>query len=86
MAGGVPEGLLSVRSAVILNTSDTPAERENAEFGDPLDLIWGRCVLPFCGVREYRRHMFRPVAGSCEEQRAAWLDEAAALCCAAFIT
>lgn len=85
-AGGVPEGLLSVRSAVILNTSDTPAERENEAFGDPLDLIWGRCVLPFCGVRDYRRHVFRPVGGSSEEQRVAWLDEAAAFCRAAFIT
>lgn len=75
-ADGLPEGLLALRTALILNTSDTPAPREEAELGDPLELIWGRCVLPYCGVRAYRRHVFRPVVGSSDGERAGWLAEA----------
>lgn len=78
-ADGLPEGLLAVRTALILNTSDTPAQREEAELGDPLEAIWGRCVLPYCGVKTYRRHVFRPVVGSTDEKRAGWLDEAEAI-------
>lgn len=79
-AAGLPRGLLSVRRALILNTSDTPAERETAELGDPLDLIWRNCVLPFCGVAACERQVFRPVSGSSAAQRAGWLDETEALC------
>src|SRR5690606_41685307 len=73
-ADGRPQGLLRARQALIFNTSDTPGEREQAEFGDPLELIWGRCVLPFCGVGQYRRVVFRPVVDSPAAQRARWLD------------
>jgi NAD(P)H dehydrogenase (quinone) len=83
-ADGLPEGLLTIKMALILNTSDTPAERETKEFGDPLELMWGRCVLPFCGVKTYKRHVFRPIVGSSDEQRAHWLDEAATIAHAAF--
>lgn len=79
-ASGLPQGLLSVRRALILNTSDTPAERERADMGDPLDLIWRNCVLPFCGVAACERRVFRPVAGSSDAERAEWLDETEALC------
>jgi putative NADPH-quinone reductase len=78
-AEGLPEGLLAVRTSLVLNTSDTPAQREEAELGDPLEAIWGRCVLPYCGVKTYRRHVFRPVVGSTDEKRAGWLDEAEAI-------
>jgi NAD(P)H dehydrogenase (quinone) len=70
--------------ALIFNTSDTPAEREKTELGDPLELMWGRCVLPYCGVKNYRRHVFRPVVGSSDGQRAHWLAEAATISQAAF--
>jgi NAD(P)H dehydrogenase (quinone) len=83
-ADGLPEGLLTIKMALIFNTSDTPAERETKEFGDPLELMWGRCVLPFCGVKTYKRHVFRPIVGSSDEQRAHWLDEAATIAHAAF--
>ncbi len=76
-AAGLPNSLLSIRKAVVFNTSDTEAERERKEFGDPLHLMWGRCVLPYCGVAEYERRVFSPVAGSSEEQRVSWLEDAA---------
>ncbi|MGX1785288.1 NAD(P)H-dependent oxidoreductase [Bosea sp. NPDC055332] len=75
-AAGLPEGLLAIRTALILNTSDTPAQREEKELGDPLEAIWGRCVLPYCGVETYARHVFRPVVGSSDDERAGWLAEA----------
>lgn len=83
-ADGMPEGLLSIRQALVLNTSDTHAEREERDLRDPLELIWGRCVLPYCGVQAYRRHIFRPVVGSSDAQRLAWLAEAESLCGTAF--
>lgn len=73
-ADGLPEGLLSIGTAMIFNTSDTPAERELNDLGDPLESIWGRCVLPYCGVQLYQRHIFRPVVGSSARQREEWLD------------
>jgi len=38
-AEGEPEGLLSLNAALILNTSDTPPDREASVLGDPLKLI-----------------------------------------------
>ncbi|MFK7965429.1 MAG: NAD(P)H-dependent oxidoreductase [Burkholderiaceae bacterium] len=80
---GLPAGLLKIRSALILNTSDTPADRE-AMLGDPLQRIWENCVLPYCGVASVTRRMFGPIAGSAPAEREAWLDEAAALARHAF--
>ncbi len=73
-ADGLPEGLLAVKSALIINTSDTNEEREVNDLGDPLELIWGRCVLPYCGVKDYKRIVFRPVVGSSTETRSSWLE------------
>ena len=81
---GVPLGLLRARTAVILNTSDTPDDREAATFGDPLDSIWKRCVFGLCGVRDVRRRTFNVVVTSTPDQRQAWLAEAADLCRRAF--
>jgi putative NADPH-quinone reductase len=83
-AAGLPEPLLAIKTAVVLNTSDTVAEREETELGDPLELMWGRCVLPYCGVERYERHIFRPVVGSSDGQRADWLRQAEAISQAAF--
>jgi NAD(P)H dehydrogenase (quinone) len=74
-ADGLPEGLLAVKAALIINTSDTNEEREVNDLGDPLELIWGRCVLPYCGVKDFRRLVFRPVNGSSTETRSSWLEE-----------
>ena len=81
---GVPVGLLRARTAVILNTSNTHAAREQAAFGDPLEAIWKRCIFDLCGVRDVRRRMFSVLVASTPAQRAAWLAEAVALCRQAF--
>lgn len=74
-----PEGLLRVRAAVVLNTGNTPADREEGHFGDPLDRIWRACVLGFCGVERVERRLFQVVSDSTPEERAAWIAEAEAL-------
>ncbi|KOG61568.1 NAD(P)H dehydrogenase [Streptomyces griseoflavus] len=81
-ADGEPVGLLSAGRALVLNTSDTPAEREEREFGDPLKRIWAACVLPYVGVTDVRRHVFRTVSDSTEREREAWLEEARGLAAA----
>jgi putative NADPH-quinone reductase len=75
----VPEGLLQCREALVLNTSNTAAQREQAVFGDPLERIWCDCILKFCGISRVRRRMFETVVTSAPEQRRAWLQEAAGL-------
>jgi putative NADPH-quinone reductase len=76
---GEPVGLLKAREALVFNTSNTPAEREQAVFGDPLDTLWKRCVCGLCGVQRVTRRVVGPVSGSTEAQRAAWLDQVTAL-------
>lgn len=75
-AEGEPAGLLKAGRALVLNTSDTPADREEGEFGDPLQRIWAACVLPYVGVSDVRRLVFRTVTDSADEERAAWLTRA----------
>ncbi|MGW6915809.1 NAD(P)H-dependent oxidoreductase [Kitasatospora sp. NPDC054939] len=75
-ADGDPVGLLRAGRALVLNTSDTPEQREREEFGDPLDRIWSACVLPYVGIDDVRRVVFRTVTDSTEDTRAAWLDRA----------
>jgi NAD(P)H dehydrogenase (quinone) len=77
---GVPIGLLKAKAAVVLNTSNTPDERERRVFGDPLDALWRRCIFDLCGVRRFHRRMFNVVVTSTPQQRAAWLEEAKELC------
>jgi NAD(P)H dehydrogenase (quinone) len=72
---GIPEGLLVARAALVFNTSNTPAEREQVVFGDPLERIWKDCIVSFCGVRTFRRRMFGVMVTSAEQQRKAWLSE-----------
>ncbi|APU38711.1 NAD(P)H-dependent oxidoreductase [Streptomyces sp. TN58] len=75
-ADGEPAGLLKAGRALVLNTSDTPGEREQSEFGDPLERIWAACVLPYAGVADVRRTVFRTVTGSTGETRSDWLRQA----------
>ncbi len=77
---GVPVGVLKAKAAVIFNTSNTPAERERRVFGDPLELIWRRCIFELCGVTDFHRKMFSVVITSTGAERAGWLDEARSLC------
>ena len=81
---GVPRGLLKARTAVVLNTSNTAAEREREVFGDPLETLWRNCVFGLCGVTDFRRRTFGVVVTSTAEQRREWLAEAQALVGRAF--
>jgi len=76
---GVPVGLLKPMTALVLNTSNTPAAREVSVFGDPLEGLWRDCILSFCGVKKVVRRMFGVVCTSTDQQRAAWLAETADL-------
>jgi NAD(P)H dehydrogenase (quinone) len=76
---GVPVGLLRAKTAIVFNTANTPAEREQAAFGDPLERIWRNCVFGLCGVDDVRREVFGVVVTSTEEQRNEWLDRVSAL-------
>lgn len=76
---GIPIGMLRARLAIVINTSNTPAEREAAAFGDPLEALWKNCIFGLCGVSNVIRRMYAPVSGSAPQQRTAWLSEVAAL-------
>jgi NAD(P)H dehydrogenase (quinone) len=77
--GDVPVGLLTTKAALIVNTGNTPPERERDAFGDPLERMWRDCILSYCGVRHVMRSLFGVVATSSEDERRLWLTEAAAL-------
>jgi NAD(P)H dehydrogenase (quinone) len=73
--GGIPVGLLRAKSALIFNTSNTEAQREQDVFGDPLERIWKDCIFGLCGVKQVKRRTFGVMVMSTEQQREAWLDE-----------
>ncbi|ACB76399.1 NAD(P)H-dependent oxidoreductase [Opitutus terrae] len=70
---GVPVGLLKAKAAVVFNTANTPKEREDAVFGDPLELLWKKCVFDLCGVTRVHRETFRVVIASTPAVREEWL-------------
>ncbi|HCG98629.1 MAG: NAD(P)H dehydrogenase [Candidatus Aquicultor primus] len=72
---GVPIGLLKAQSAIVFNTSNTPAQRELEAFGDPLETLWKNCIFSLCGVSEFYRKMYGVVVTSTLEERQAWLDD-----------
>jgi putative NADPH-quinone reductase len=72
---GVPVGLLRAQTAIVINTSNTPPAREMEVFGDPLDGLWKKCILEFCGVKNIVRETFSVVITSTPEQRAVWLRQ-----------
>ena len=76
--------LLPLRAALVFNTSNTPAPVEDSLFGDPLQHIWQDCVFGLCRVPAFDRCLFRPVAGSTQEERSRWISEAAAMVSAYF--
>lgn len=76
---GVPRGLLKARTAIVLNTSDTPMARERAVFGDPLDTLWGKCIFRYCGVPAFVHHTYSVVTNSRAEERHEWIEHAQAL-------
>ena len=72
---GVPFGLLKARTALVLNTSNTPLERELRVFGDPLETLWKNCIFDLSGVARFARRIFCVIVTSTPEQRAGWLRE-----------
>jgi|SRR5882724_7802665 len=77
--GDVPVGLLTTQVALVVNTGNTPTDRERDAFGDPLDRMWRDCILGYCGVRHVMRSLFGVIATSSGDERRRWLVEAAAL-------
>ncbi len=75
--GARPVGLLRARVALVFNTANTPQEKEEALFGDPLEVHWRKVVFGLCGVPTVYRRNFSPVITSTPEQRRAWLEEVA---------
>jgi NAD(P)H dehydrogenase (quinone) len=72
---GIPQGLLSAKAVLVFTTSNTPAEREQTIFGDPLETLWKNCVFGLCGACNFHRKNFEVIVTSTEEQRQAWLKE-----------
>lgn len=72
---GIPNGLLKAKFALVLNTSNTPNDREINVFGDPLENLWGKCIFDLCGVKNFQRRMFNIVVISTKEERENWLAE-----------
>jgi putative NADPH-quinone reductase len=72
---GVPVGLLKAKTAIVFNTANTPEDREQKIFGDPLETLWKKCVFDLCGVKNVQRRTFSVVVNSMPEQRAQWLAE-----------
>ena len=72
---GVPVGLLKAKAAIVFNTANTPDDREQEIFGDPLETLWKKCVFDLCGVRNVHRRTFSVIVTSSLPQRQAWLAE-----------
>lgn len=72
---GVPLGRLKARAAIVFNTGNTSDRRERETFGDPLELIWKKCIFDLCGVKNFHRRLFGVIVTSTLEQRKKWLDE-----------
>ncbi len=73
--GGIPEGLLRIRKALVFNTSNTGPKRELEAFGDPLERIWKDCIFGYCGVNDVHRTTYSIVCDSTADQRDLWLDD-----------
>jgi putative NADPH-quinone reductase len=77
--GGEPEGLLRAKAALVINTANTPADRETKVFGDPLETLWRNCVFGLCGVKNVHREIYRVVITSTASERRQWLERTRAL-------
>ena len=72
---GVPRGLLRARKALVFNTTNTGAKREQEAFGDPLQTLWKNCIFGLCGVKDFSRKSYGVVVTSTEAERRSWLDD-----------
>jgi putative NADPH-quinone reductase len=74
LAGGAT-GLLKAEIAIVLNTSDTPPDRELAVFGDPLETLWKKCIFQYCGIKKFFRKTYGVIITSNLTQRKKWLND-----------
>jgi NAD(P)H dehydrogenase (quinone) len=77
--GARPEGLLPLQGALVLTTANTPQDKEDQLYGDPLQAHWVRVVFGMCSVPRVHRRSFSSVITSTPEMRHQWLKEAAEL-------
>jgi putative NADPH-quinone reductase len=70
-------GMLKAEQVIVFNTSNTPVEREQNQYGDPLESLWKNNMFVSCGVQNYYRKNFGVIVTSTLEQRQEWLREAA---------
>ena len=75
--GGLPLPLVRLKHLLVVNTADTPTDREARVFGDPLDSIWRACVAPYVGDPRVERVTYAVVADSTAVERRAWLADVA---------
>lgn len=73
--GARPEGLLKLKFALVINTSNTPPEIERNALGDPLEVHWKKVVFGLVGVPKVERRNYGPVIVSTADMRAQWLAE-----------
>ncbi|MBN2514536.1 MAG: hypothetical protein JXC33_00730 [Deltaproteobacteria bacterium] len=59
----------------MFNTANTPSEREQEVFGDPLQLLWKNCIFDLFGIPNLYHKMFTFIVTSTPEQRHLWLAE-----------
>ncbi len=71
---GEPIPLLKLKHFFVFNTSNTPDEREQTVFHDPLENIWKNCIAGFLCTPHFERRMFNVVVTSTDRERAAWLN------------
>jgi NAD(P)H dehydrogenase (quinone) len=72
---GVPIGLLKADNVLIFNTSNTHEEREREVFGDPLEILWKKCIFGLCGIKNLHRKNYGVIVTSTLEQREKWLKD-----------
>jgi NAD(P)H dehydrogenase (quinone) len=73
--GAKPVGLLRAGVGMVFNSANTPQEKEEQLFGDPLQTHWLKVVFGLCGVAVVYRRNFAPVITSTSAQRRQWLEE-----------
>lgn len=74
-ADGHPQGLLHAHSGLVFATSNTASEREQAVFGNSLQILWRNCVFDLCGVARSEQRTFGPMSTSSAGTRLQWLEE-----------
>ena len=71
----LPEQLMKGKSARVFITSDSPYLFYRFVIGNPIEKIFKRGILGFCGVNPIRFSYFDQVRNSNEEKKLHWLKE-----------